>query len=277
MTVPRLRALIGEKNQALEAFPRQNRNCLDYFERYTKKFDELRGKYANQGRIEAQIKELLESLRGKKAMSIEDNFKTMAKHFSETFARVVPGGSASLRLVKMQVDDSQKSFPTQFPTQKVTLGDNEYAGIRVRVSFNQQISGREEEEQIIVADGGEQEEGSNDLGLAQLSGGQKAVVAACLIFAIQKIDAAPFYIMDEFDAALDPQYCQGIAEEMRRLSRPHSDADGKQYVGSQFLLSTHKIAIAEAADKVFEVKFRGQKSQLKASTAAAVRSILEKA
>ena len=48
--------------------------------------------------------------------------------------------------------------------------------------------------------------------LNHLSGGQKAVVAACLIFAIQQIEAAPFYIMDEFDSALDANYCQGIAE-----------------------------------------------------------------
>jgi len=50
------------------------------------------------------------------------------------------------------------------------------------------------------------------MNLDSLSGGQKAVVAACLIFAIQKIDQSPFYIMDEFDSALDPQYCQGIVE-----------------------------------------------------------------
>lgn len=45
--LPQLRSLIAEKNQALEAFPRQNRNCVEYFEKYTKKFDELRGKYGN--------------------------------------------------------------------------------------------------------------------------------------------------------------------------------------------------------------------------------------
>jgi len=37
-------------------------------------------------------------------------------------------------------------------------------------------------------------------------------VSACLIFAILKIDAAPFYIMDEFDSALDTQYCKNIAD-----------------------------------------------------------------
>lgn len=95
------------------------------------------------------------------------------------------------------------------------------------------------------------------------------------MFAIQKIDAAPFYIMDEFDSALDAQYCQGIAEEMRRLSKPHVDGDGKQYPGSQFILSTHKAAMVRAADKVYEVSFQGQKSELKTVDTEAALAILE--
>lgn len=42
--------------------------------------------------------------------------------------------------------------------------------------------------------------------MRQLSGGQKTVVALTLIFAIQRCDPAPFYLFDEIDAALDPQY-----------------------------------------------------------------------
>ncbi|MCI10354.1 structural maintenance of chromosomes protein 3-like, partial [Trifolium medium] len=42
--------------------------------------------------------------------------------------------------------------------------------------------------------------------MKQLSGGQKTVVALTLIFAIQRCDPAPFYLFDEIDAALDPQY-----------------------------------------------------------------------
>ena len=42
--------------------------------------------------------------------------------------------------------------------------------------------------------------------MKQLSGGQKTLVALALIFAIQRCDPAPFYLFDEIDAALDPQY-----------------------------------------------------------------------
>jgi hypothetical protein len=45
--------------------------------------------------------------------------------------------------------------------------------------------------------------------MKQLSGGQKTLVALALIFAIQRCDPAPFYLFDEIDAALDPQYRYG--------------------------------------------------------------------
>ena len=37
--------------------------------------------------------------------------------------------------------------------------------------------------------------------MQQLSGGQKALVALALIFAIQRCDPAPFYLFDEIDQA----------------------------------------------------------------------------
>jgi structural maintenance of chromosome 3 (chondroitin sulfate proteoglycan 6) len=43
--------------------------------------------------------------------------------------------------------------------------------------------------------------------MKRLSGGQKTVVALTLIFSMQQCDPAPpFYLFDEIDAALDPQY-----------------------------------------------------------------------
>lgn len=43
--------------------------------------------------------------------------------------------------------------------------------------------------------------------MSQLSGGQKAVVALALIFAIQRCDPAPFYLFDEIDqVTINPLY-----------------------------------------------------------------------
>jgi hypothetical protein len=48
MSQPDLRRLIGEKNLALEAFPRQNKNCIEYYEKYSLKYEELDSKFTQQ-------------------------------------------------------------------------------------------------------------------------------------------------------------------------------------------------------------------------------------
>jgi structural maintenance of chromosome 3 (chondroitin sulfate proteoglycan 6) len=52
--------------------------------------------------------------------------------------------------------------------------------------------------------------------MKQLSGGQKAVVALSLIFAIQRVDPAPFYLFDEIDAALDAQYRAAVGAMIKK-------------------------------------------------------------
>jgi structural maintenance of chromosome 3 (chondroitin sulfate proteoglycan 6) len=58
--------------------------------------------------------------------------------------------------------------------------------------------------------------GNETVSLKLLSGGQKTLVALALIFAIQRCDPAPFYLFDEIDAALDPQYRTTVAKLLRR-------------------------------------------------------------
>ena len=52
--------------------------------------------------------------------------------------------------------------------------------------------------------------------MEQLSGGQKSVVALAFILAIQRCDPAPFYLFDEVDAALDPEFRIAIANLLNR-------------------------------------------------------------
>jgi structural maintenance of chromosome 3 (chondroitin sulfate proteoglycan 6) len=85
-------------------------------------------------------------------------------------------------------------------------------------------------------------EDANMSSLEHLSGGQKAVVAVSLLFAIQKISPAPFYIFDELDSPLDPTYRHALANLIKDFSQE-----------SQFLITTFKPDLVECADKIFEV------------------------
>ena len=77
------------------------------------------------------------------------------------------------------------------------------------------------------------------------------MVAASLLFAILKIDAAPFYIMDEFDNALDAENRGAIAELIFDLSK-----------SSQFLITTFKQELIHGADKLYQVSTRNHVSSI---------------
>ena len=59
----------------------------------------------------------------------------------------------------------------------------------------------------------------------QLSGGQQTLVALTLIFAIQRCDPAPFYLLDEIDQALDDTHRKAVADLIRRQAAPSGDDD----------------------------------------------------
>ena len=53
----------------------------------------------------------------------------------------------------------------------------------------------------------------------QLSGGEKAVAALALLFAMHKCHPVPFFIMDEVDADLDPTNVKRVAKYIREQSK----------------------------------------------------------
>ena len=75
-----------------------------------------------------------------------------------------------------------------------------------------------------------------------LSGGEKAFTAIALLFAILKINPAPFCILDEIEAALDDVNVYRFADYLKKFSSE-----------TQFLVITHRKGTMEAADTVYGV------------------------
>ncbi len=78
--------------------------------------------------------------------------------------------------------------------------------------------------------------------LEALSGGEKALVAISLYFAIMKVRPAPFCVMDEIEAALDDVNIDRFALYLRRMSDK-----------TQFILITHRRGTMEEADVLYGV------------------------
>ena len=75
-----------------------------------------------------------------------------------------------------------------------------------------------------------------------LSGGERAFTAIALLFAILKINPAPFCVLDEIEAALDDVNVYRFAEYLKKFSS-----------NSQFLIITHRKGTMEVADTVYGI------------------------
>jgi len=80
------------------------------------------------------------------------------------------------------------------------------------------------------------------MNIASLSGGEKVIVALALIFAIQEFKPAPFYLLDEIDAALDNVNSQKVADLLKEYSKK-----------AQIIMISHNDAIISAADYLYGV------------------------
>jgi chromosome segregation protein len=75
-----------------------------------------------------------------------------------------------------------------------------------------------------------------------LSGGEKALTAIAILFAILKLKPMPFCLLDEIEAALDEANVYRFAQYLRRFSKE-----------TQFIVITHKKPTMELADSLYGV------------------------
>ena len=84
--------------------------------------------------------------------------------------------------------------------------------------------------------------GKRTQSLALLSGGERALTATALIFAILKVSPAPFCILDEVDAMLDESNIRRFRSALEELARE-----------TQFIVITHNRGTIEAARTIYGV------------------------
>ncbi|WDV93287.1 chromosome segregation protein SMC [Brevibacillus parabrevis] len=78
--------------------------------------------------------------------------------------------------------------------------------------------------------------------LALLSGGERALTAMALLFAILRVKPVPFCVLDEVEAALDEANVNRFAEYMQHFSRQ-----------TQFICVTHRKGTMESADVLYGI------------------------
>lgn len=135
----------------------------------------------------------------------------MEKQFSEGFAKI----AESFNIVFSQMFGGGQGIL------KLTEGDTELeAGIEINV----------------------QPPGKKLQSMMLLSGGERALTAIALLFAIQQLNPAPFCILDEIEAALDDVNVDRYADYLHQMTG-----------NTQFIVITHRKGTMSAADTMYGV------------------------
>ena len=174
--------------------------------------------------------------------SIEE-YKTLKERYDFMCEQRVDLEDTMAKLRKI-ITDMTQTMKEQFKTQFALINKN-FAEVFKELFGGGNASLRLEDEENILECGIEitvQPPGKKLQNMMLLSGGEKAFTAIALLFAILKINPAPFCVLDEIEAALDDVNVYRFAEYLKKFSKQ-----------TQFLVITHRKGTMEAADTVYGV------------------------
>jgi len=246
LSISGLMQKLEKLNKSLKKYSHVNKKAFDQYVNFSEQRETLISRKQELDQGAEKVKELVEELDRRKDEAIHRTFKGVSGHFVDVFKDLVPNGGGEL-IMKTALpnsnDDSDLSDEEDESTSKISKKQSVhtsvslYRGVGIKVRFSPV--------------------GENYL-MSQLSGGQKALVALALIFAIQRCDPAPFYLFDELDQALDSTYRAAVANVIKKQA--NCDALGEE--GTQFICSTFRPELVSAANQCYGISHQNKVSNI---------------
>jgi len=190
------------------------------------------------GDIKSRIKEL-----GDVNVNAIENFKSLTERHD--FLRtqrddLIKAEETLLEIIKELDAEMRKQFVEKFDAIK------EQFDIVFKELFGGGKAGLELTEQEDILEAGirinAQPPGKKLQNMMQLSGGEKALTAISLLFAIQNLKPSPFCLLDEIEAALDDSNVKRFAKYLHKLTKD-----------TQFIIITHRRGTMAAADMLYGI------------------------
>ena len=177
-------------------------DAIEEYAQVSDRYDKMLTQYDDITESESKILAIVDDLDANMKKEFDEKFKFIKEEFNRVFKELFNGGSASLSLV-----DAED-------------GDELNAGVQISV----------------------QPPGKRLGSLSQLSGGERAMTAIALLFAIQNLRPSPFCFLDELDAPLDEFNVEQFSNYIKNMVK-----------NTQFILITHRRGTMEKADRLYGV------------------------
>lgn len=179
-----------------------NFNAVKEYEDTLTRYNDINSQMDDMKKAEADLNSILKDLTREIVVRFNDAFEIINLNFGQVFKELFAGGHAHMNI---DVDETKDEL--------------DY-GIEIEA----------------------QPPGKKLQNISLLSGGERTLTAAAILFAILKLRPMPFCVLDEIEAALDDANAERIASYIRKFA---SD--------TQFIVITHKKPTMEACDVLYGV------------------------
>lgn len=189
-----------------------------------------------------ELKNIIKNLGDVNVNAIED-FKNLSERFTflTTQKEDLEAAEASLIEIINELDiEMRKQFEEKFSeirTQFDLVFKELFGGGKGTLELTEDEDILEAGIRIIA-----QPPGKKLQNMMQLSGGEKALTAISLLFAIQNLKPSPFCLLDEIEAALDDSNVKRYANYLHKLTKD-----------TQFIIITHRRGTMAAADILYGI------------------------
>ena len=194
---------IASLKKKINALGNVNYNAIEEFEELDGRYQEMISQRDDLLNAEEDLKTVIKQLTDEMSATFAEGFAKIRANFTRTFKELFGGGTADLVLEKIRDDDD--------PLEQ---------GIE------------------IVAE----PPGKKLQKISLLSGGEMALTAIAILFAILKLRPMPFVVLDEIEAALDDANVERFAKYLKNFSHE-----------TQFIVITHKKVTMELGDALYGV------------------------
>lgn len=193
---------IGRLKRSMNALGNVNIDAIEMSQEVFREYEEMDVQRNDLEKAAADLNKIIEDLSAEMLTRFNEEFAKIRVNFIKIFKELFNGGNADLIL------------------QETEDGNPLEAGV--------EIVAQPPEKKL--------------LSISLLSGGERALTAIAILFAILKLKPMPFCLLDEIEAALDDANANRFAKYLRRFSEE-----------TQFIVITHRKPTMELADNLYGV------------------------